>query len=184
MDVRDPGTAAHAAVVGRWCEDVAAELGLGPRRAELVGIAGLLHDVGKLGVPDAVLLKAGPLTKDDLRAIQRHPEIGGRMLGRLGIHDIEGWVRAHHERPDGRGYPDGLGADEIPIEAKILAVADAFEAMTSDRVYRPALAVDEAAGELRRAAGSQFDTEVVEVFLARRASSPSRDALAGGVVRG
>ena len=125
----------------------------------------MLHDVGKIGVPDSVLRKPGPLTAEDWDEMRKHPEIAGRILDSATIEDIRAWVLAHHERPDGRGYPLGLSSEEIPLQAKILAVADAYEAMTSDRVYRSALSHVEAREELRRAAGTQFDESVVDAFV-------------------
>jgi HD-GYP domain-containing protein (c-di-GMP phosphodiesterase class II) len=132
--------------------------------------AGVLHDLGKLGIADAILHKPGPLDDAEWREMRRHPEIGARILEHAGLRDIAGWVRAHHERLDGRGYPGALLADDIPLEARVLAVADAYEAMIADRPYRSAMPAAEAVEELRRCAGSQFDPEVVDAFL--RALAP------------
>jgi diguanylate cyclase (GGDEF)-like protein/putative nucleotidyltransferase with HDIG domain len=161
LDLRDSGTARHSQTVGRLCELVARELGLPKERVERVRIAGILHDVGKIGIPDAILRKPGPLDEEERLQIQRHPEVGARLLGAGELEDIRSWVVAHHERPDGTGYPSGLGADEIPLEASILAVGDAFEAMTADRVYHPGISEEEARRELRACAGTQFDRRVV-----------------------
>jgi HD-GYP domain-containing protein (c-di-GMP phosphodiesterase class II) len=144
---------------------MAEELKLPAEHVERVRLAGILHDVGKIGVSDSVLTKPGPLTDDEWTEIRTHPEVAGRLLARAEFDDLRRWVMAHHERPDGTGYPAGLAADDIPLEARILAVADAYEAMTADRVYRPALAVDAARGELVTGSGSQFDGDVVEAFL-------------------
>jgi HD-GYP domain-containing protein (c-di-GMP phosphodiesterase class II) len=122
--------------------------------------------IGKLGVADAVLKKPGPLTDEEWVEMRRHPELGARILDHANLRDISGWVLAHHERIDGRGYPHGLAGDEIPLEARILAVADAYEAMTADRAYRAALGHDAAQEELRAGSGTQFDPAVVEAFLA------------------
>jgi diguanylate cyclase (GGDEF)-like protein/putative nucleotidyltransferase with HDIG domain len=165
LDLRDAGTADHSQTVGRHCEAVARELGLPPARVERVRLAGILHDIGKLGVSDLILAKPGPLTDEEWEEMRRHPEIGARILGSSEFDDIRSWVLAHHERPDGRGYPSGLRKDEIPLEARILAVADAYEAMTSDRVYRRALGRERAREELRRGSGTQFDPRVVEALL-------------------
>jgi putative two-component system response regulator len=116
-------------------------------------------------VPDAVLSKPGPLTDEEFAQMKKHPEVGAVIVDGAEMGDVASWVMAHHERPDGRGYPLGLCDDEIPLEAKILAVADAYEAMTVDRVYRNALPVEDARAELRRCSGKQFDPRVVEVFL-------------------
>lgn len=165
LDVRDNGTAQHSQTVGRYSELMACELGLGADRAERLRLAGVLHDIGKIGVPDSILRKPGPLTADEFDQMRQHPEIGSRILGGSGLEDIKRWIYAHHERPDGRGYPRGIVGDEIPLEAKILAVADAYEAMTSDRVYRKAIGADAARDELRSGSGTQFEPAVVDAFL-------------------
>ena len=133
--------------------------------------AGVLHDIGKLGVADAVLKKPGALTDEEWAEMRRHPELGARILDHANLRDISGWVLAHHERIDGRGYPHGLAGEAIPLEARILAVADAYEAMTADRPYRVSLGHDAAREELLDGSGAQFDPVVVEAFL--RALSPS-----------
>jgi diguanylate cyclase (GGDEF)-like protein/putative nucleotidyltransferase with HDIG domain len=165
LDVRDTGTARHSQTVGRYSEVMARTLGLGREHVERVRLAGVLHDIGKIGVPDSILSKPGPLTEDEFAQMRKHPEIGARILGGSGLEDIRRWILAHHERPDGRGYPHRLVDEEIPVEAKILAVADAYEAMTSDRVYRRAIGEQAAREELSRHSGSQFDPRVVEAFL-------------------
>ena len=166
LDMRDVGTARHSQTVGRYAELIAGALGLGDARVERVRAAGVLHDIGKLGVADAVLKKPGALTDEEWAEMRLHPELGARILDHANLRDISAWVLAHHERIDGRGYPHGLAGAEIPLEARILAVADAYEAMTADRAYRAALGHDVAQEELRAGAGSQFDPEVVEAFLA------------------
>jgi uncharacterized membrane protein (DUF485 family) len=127
--------------------------------------------LGKLGVPDEILRKPGRLTEAEFTEIRKHPELGARILAGANLDDISGWVLAHHERPDGAGYPFGLSAEQIPLEARILAVADAFEAMTADRVYRAGMPRDAAVQELRRCCATQFDETVVYAFL-RRLGSP------------
>src|SRR5207244_3118059 len=112
------------------------QLELAPERAERIQLAGVLHDIGKIGLPDAILQKPGPLGPTEMAQIRTHPEIGAQVLNGRGLEDLRDWVAAHHERPDGKGYPEGLTDAEIPLEAKILAVGDAFEAMTAGRVYR------------------------------------------------
>jgi diguanylate cyclase (GGDEF)-like protein/putative nucleotidyltransferase with HDIG domain len=166
IDLRDSGTAAHSQTVGRYAEATARNLGLSPAQVERVRLAGILHDIGKLGVPDNILQKPAALSAAEWAEMRKHPELGARILAGANLDDISGWVLAHHERPDGSGYPAGLGDDEIALEAKILAVADSFEAMTSDRVYRPAMPVADAIEELRRHGGSQFDAAVVEALVA------------------
>jgi diguanylate cyclase (GGDEF)-like protein len=166
LDVRDTGNAVHSRTVGRYARMMAVELGHSPERVERVRVAGVLHDVGKIGVSDPVLVKIGPLGDEDWRELKTHPEIGAQLLSRPELADLRSWVLAHHERPDGAGYPFGLAGDDIPVEARILAVADAYEAMTRGRVYREALGREAAREELRAGAGSQFDRHVVEAFLA------------------
>ncbi|HEX2161146.1 MAG TPA: diguanylate cyclase [Thermoleophilaceae bacterium] len=165
LDVRDSGSATHSQRVGRYAELIARELGLPPDAVERLRIAGILHDVGRVGVPDELLRKRGPLTADEWTWIRSHPAIGARMLDTTDFDDIGEWILAHHERPDGTGYPAGRTAGEVPLEASILAVADAYEAMTAARPYRPALDAATASEELRRGAGRQFDERVVEAIL-------------------
>jgi diguanylate cyclase (GGDEF)-like protein/putative nucleotidyltransferase with HDIG domain len=165
LDLRDTGTADHSWTVGRYCGLIAAELGFPPERVKRIQVAGILHDIGKIGLPDAILQKPGPLGKTELAEIRTHPEIGAQVLNSRGLEDVREWVLAHHERPDGKGYPCGLSDSEIPVEAKILAVADAYEAMTADRVYRPGIDERAARAELLRCSGDQFDSRVVAAFL-------------------
>ncbi|MEO6858854.1 MAG: diguanylate cyclase [Solirubrobacteraceae bacterium] len=165
LDVRDEGTARHSLSVGAYARQTALTLGLDPERVERIHAAGVLHDLGKLGIADAILYKPGPLDEAEWREMRRHPEGGARILEHAGLADIASWVRDHHERIDGRGYPFRLREDEVSLEARILAVADAYEAMISDRPYRPAMPGAEAREELRRCAGTQFDPLVVEAFL-------------------
>jgi diguanylate cyclase (GGDEF)-like protein len=165
LDMRDSGSASHCQRVGRFAELTARELGLPPEAVERVRLAGILHDVGRVAMPDSVAAKAGPLTADEWAWVRAHPAIGARMVETTEYEDIRSWILFHHERPDGHGYPEGRRAEEVPIESAIIAVADAYEAMTSDRPYRSALAPEEAAQELRREAGRQFHADVVEALL-------------------
>jgi diguanylate cyclase (GGDEF)-like protein/putative nucleotidyltransferase with HDIG domain len=165
LDIRDTGTGQHSHTVGRYAEMMARELGFDEERVERVQLAGVLHDIGKIGIPDRVLSKPGPLDADEWQEMYTHPEIGARLLSRPEFDDLRAWILAHHERPDGLGYPHALSAPEIPLEARILAVADAYEAMTADRVYRPALGEEAARAELEAGAGTQFDARVVEALL-------------------
>jgi diguanylate cyclase (GGDEF)-like protein/putative nucleotidyltransferase with HDIG domain len=166
VDLRFSGSARHSETVGRYAEMMAHELGLQDEHVRRVRLAGMLHDIGKVGVPDNILRKPAPLDADELELIRRHPELGAQILDHPSLDDVRVWVAAHHERPDGRGYPCGLRGDEIPLEASIVAVADAYEAMTSDRAYRAALSHIAARAELRRRAGTQFDARVVAALLA------------------
>jgi putative nucleotidyltransferase with HDIG domain len=190
LDMRDEGTVRHSQTVGLYCARMARALGLDRGRVERIRIAGVLHDIGKIGVPESILYKPGPLTHDEWLEMRKHPEIGARLLRSAGLDDIRSWIIAHHERPDGRGYPHGLAGDAIPLEARILAVADAYEAMTSDRVYRRSIGAQAARAELRAGAGTQFDARVVAAFLravplaglAGRANQHLVDVNVGGLV--
>jgi diguanylate cyclase (GGDEF)-like protein/putative nucleotidyltransferase with HDIG domain len=165
LDVRDTGSASHCRRVGRYAELTARELGLAPESVERVRLAGILHDVGRVALPDGVFAKEGPLTEDEWTWVRAHPSVGARMVETTEYEDIRSWILFHHERPDGGGYPEGRGIDDVPIESAIIAVADAYEAMTSDRPYRPALPAERAAEELRQGAGRQFRDDVVEALL-------------------
>ncbi len=164
VDLRFSGTARHSETVGRYAEMMARELGLSEARTGRVRLAGLMHDIGKVGVPDSILQKPARLTEEELAVIRRHPELGAQMLDHPSLADVGAWVGAHHEQPDGRGYPNGLSDEAIPLEARIIAVADAYEAMTSDRAYRSSLDHVAARRELERCAGTQFDARVVEAL--------------------
>lgn len=166
VDVRFSGSARHSETVGRYAELMARELGLSEQHVGRVRLAGLLHDIGKVGVPDAILNKPGPLDDDERAVIGRHPELGAQLLEHPSLIDVQAWVATHHERPDGTGYPHRLSGGDLPLEARIVAVADAYEAMTSDRSYRDAIGHARARTELERHAGTQFDAAVVAAFVA------------------
>jgi diguanylate cyclase (GGDEF)-like protein/putative nucleotidyltransferase with HDIG domain len=165
LDIRDTGTTGHCHTVARYSELMARELELEPEHVERIRLAGLLHDIGKTGVSDRLMSKSGPLQADEWHSIRTHPEIGARLLAHPEFEDLREWVLAHHERPDGKGYPYGVAGAEIPIESRILAIADAFEAMNSERAFRSALGEEVAISELRAGAGTQFDGALVELFL-------------------
>jgi diguanylate cyclase (GGDEF)-like protein len=165
IDERERGSGTHSQAVARYAAAIARELGLASDSIERVRFGGIVHDVGKVGVPDSILRKPGWLSAEDWIEMRRHPEVGARILSGAQLADVSEWVLAHHERPDGSGYPAGLAGSAIPVEARILAVADAYEAMTSHRVYRAALTPEQARTELVRCAGTQFDSRVVEAFL-------------------
>jgi diguanylate cyclase (GGDEF)-like protein/putative nucleotidyltransferase with HDIG domain len=175
LDLRDPSTAQHSQTVGRYAREIARALGLPSERVERIHSAGVLHDLGKLGIADAILHKPGPLTDDEWVEMMRHPVIGAQILRHAGMDDIAEWIGAHHERLDGKGYPGGLSGPAIPLEARILAVADAYEAMVSARIYRPGMSDQLARAELLRCAGTQFDPDVVEAFL-RTTQAPAADS--------
>jgi diguanylate cyclase (GGDEF)-like protein/putative nucleotidyltransferase with HDIG domain len=165
LDMRDNGDPSHCQRVGRYAELIARELGLDPEVVERVRIAGILHDVGRVGMPDELLKKRGPLTDVEWEWVRAHPRTGARMLETTSFGELGDWILAHHERPDGQGYPDGRSAAEVPLEASILGVADAYEAMTAERPYRDPLDPSAASEELRRGAGRQFDERVVDALL-------------------
>jgi diguanylate cyclase (GGDEF)-like protein len=166
LDARGVGSPEHSRRVAHLAGIAARQLGLPPAKVERIELAGSLHDIGTVGISEAILTKRGPLTADERRAIRRHPEIGADILGSEPFVDIRDWVLHHHEQPDSGGYPSGLSAKEIPFEARILAVAEAYEAMTNDRSYRPSLGDRAARTELRRGAGTKFDGDVVDALLA------------------
>lgn len=167
LDARDRYTAGHSAAVAVYSRDIAVRMGLTTAEQQSVHLAGLVHDIGKVGLPPGLLEKEGPLSLEERRTMQGHSEIGERILANVdGYGDIAHVVRHHHERIDGNGYPDGLVADEIPPLSRIIAVADAYNAMTSDRPYREAMPSRVARLRLAQAVGTQFDTSVVAAFEA------------------
>ncbi|HEX4466357.1 MAG TPA: diguanylate cyclase [Solirubrobacteraceae bacterium] len=180
VDLRFSGTARHSETVGRYAEMMASELGLSEEHIARVRLAGLLHDIGKVGVPDSILQKPARLSDDELAVIRRHPELGAQMLDHASLADVRQWVGTHHEQPDGHGYPQGLSGDAIPLEARIIAVADAYEAMTSDRSYRSSLDHEAAQRELQRCAGTQFDPRVVVALVSLLERETERAVLALG----
>jgi diguanylate cyclase (GGDEF)-like protein/putative nucleotidyltransferase with HDIG domain len=166
VDLRFSGSARHSETVGRYAEMMAVELGLDEQRVGRVRLAGLLHDIGKALVPETILQKSAKLSDEEFALIRKHPGYGARILDHPSLaDDVAHWVGAHHERPDGRGYPHGLSGEQVGLEARILAVADAYEAMTSDRAYRDSIGHEAARRELRRCSPGQFDPRVVEVFI-------------------
>ena len=166
VDSRDAYTGSHSERVAALAAVIAQQLGLPPEEVELTRLAASLHDLGKLAIPEEILRKPSELSSAEWLVIQRHPQIGYRMLESLGVDPIAEWVLHHHERWDGDGYPDGLAGELIPLGARIIFVADAFDAMTSDRLYRSAPITRAAAiAEVERCSGAQFDPDVVRAFL-------------------
>ena len=183
LDARDHYTAGHSAAVATYAKDIAARLGLSDEEQHLAHVCGLVHDIGKVALPAGLLEKPGPLTLTERRLMEEHPAVGQRILANVeNYSDIARIVRHHHERIDGNGYPDALAGDDIPLISRILAVADAYDAMTSDRPYREAMASRVARLRIAQAVDSQFDTTVVAAFEAILASAKEdycRDSRAG-----
>ena len=178
MDARDAYTGSHSERVAELAARIATRMAVDVELIELTRLAGSLHDLGKLAVPEEILRKPAALSESERLVIERHPQIGFRMLESLGVDPVGQWVLHHHERWDGAGYPDGLGGDEIPLGARILFVADAFDAMTTERVYRlHPLSQAEAIAELERCAGSQFDPLVVAALVEELGFGPRPQAV-------
>ncbi|MDQ2953175.1 MAG: GAF domain-containing protein, partial [Chloroflexota bacterium] len=166
VDARDPYTRSHSARVAALARTVAEEMRLGPDELRRVQLGALLHDIGKIGIPDAILNKPGPLTNDEWVLMRTHPAVGASILAAVEpLRDLVPIVRTHHERYDGNGYPERLAGDEIPIESHIVAAADAFEVIVSRRAYKRAQTVEFACAELQRHRGTQFHPDVVDSFL-------------------
>ncbi len=165
LDLRDARTAAHSLAVSRYCELLGRDLGLPETRVQRLRLAGMLHDIGKVGVADAILDKPGPLSPSEWDEVRRHPEMAARILGARELTDIREWILARHEQLDGHGYPRGVSGDAIPLEARIIAVSESYDAITSERPYRPARSHDDAIVELGRYAGSQFDGAVIDSLV-------------------
>src|SRR5690606_3691499 len=167
LDARDPYTAGHSERVSALSIMIGRQLNLDQEQLEILRLGALLHDIGKIGVADRVLQKNGPLTQEEFEIIKTHPTLGAHILRQISFLTPHiPIVELHHERPDGRGYPHGLIGHATPLLARIVHVADAFDAMTTARAYRPAQTPTHAISELWRYAGSQFDAEVVEAFVA------------------
>ena len=168
LEAKDAYTRGHSIRVSRYAVATARRMGFQGALLDGIRLGGELHDIGKIGTRESVLHKPGSLTADEFRQISEHPILGERMLSPLAREspDVLRIVRSHHERLDGRGFPDGLRGERIPVEARIVAVADAFDAMTTRRPYRESRPPEEAMAELRRVAGTQLDPEAVEAFVA------------------
>jgi diguanylate cyclase (GGDEF)-like protein/putative nucleotidyltransferase with HDIG domain len=164
VDARDVYTGSHSQRVAELAAGTARRLGLPDEEVELTRLAASLHDLGKLAIPEEILRKPGPLTEPERIVLERHPQIGFRMLESLEVDPVADWVLHHHERWDGSGYPDGFAGERIPLGARIIFVADAYDAMISERVYRRRVSPEEAIAELDRCAGTQFDPQVVSAL--------------------
>ena len=190
IDARDEYTGGHSERVGLYAQALARrmaeEYDFSEEDILRIHYIGLIHDIGKIGVADSVLNKAGKLTDEEFSLMKRHPEIGYEIMSSLG-EEIEGvldGIRYHHERYDGSGYPDGLSGDEIPLEARILCLADSYDAMTSNRVYRKRLTRDEVINELRRCSGSQFDPKLADIFIGLLESGEISEVTIDGLAAG
>jgi putative nucleotidyltransferase with HDIG domain len=181
---RSPALAAHSRNVAAFAGEIAARLGVDAETVERIELAGRLHDVGKVGIPDHIVEKPAPLEPDELAVMRTHPELGAELLAGLDCAPVDDWIRHHHEHWDGTGYPGGLAGEEIPLASRIILVADAYDAMLSDRSYRAAMMPGFAIAELKRWSGRQFDPEVVEAALAvlrQEDEAPAARRVTGGV---
>ena len=166
LDAKDPYTHGHSMRVTLYSLALGKELNLPDEILEEIETAGLLHDIGKIAIPEKILLKPGKLTEEEFDVIKTHPALGEKLvlsIEKLTI--ISNWLKYHHERYDGKGYPDGLVGEAIPISARIIAIADTYDAMTSNRAYRSALSHQEAIDEIKRCSGTQFDPNLAELFI-------------------
>jgi HD-GYP domain-containing protein (c-di-GMP phosphodiesterase class II) len=166
IDAKDPYTRGHSERVAVLAAKLAEKMGMSPEHVERIRITGIVHDVGKIGVPEAVLRKTDRLTDAEFALMKQHPEIGHKILQDVPqFSDVLPGVLHHHERWDGNGYPHRLAGDDIPLDARILSIADAFDAMSSDRSYRPAMSRENVMAEIRRCTGTQFDPDIAPLFL-------------------
>lgn len=184
LKARDEATCAHSQATGAWCRRLSEAMGLSATTTDVIVKAGVLHDIGKIATPDEILFKPGPLSESEWATMQKHADFGAEILAELpALASYAPIVRAHHERWDGRGYPYGLKGEEIPFEARVVAVADAFHAMITNRPYRPAIAQREAMDILREGRGTQWDAEVVDAMIAMldapRTTAAKREAARG-----
>lgn len=166
VEAKDPYTRGHSDRVSEFAVLIGTKMGLDEKTIHILKIGGLFHDIGKIGIPDSILLKESKLSDDEYSQIKNHPTIGAHILGNATVfQDIIPIVKHHHERYDGRGYPSQLAGTDIPLIARITAVADAFDAMTSKRTYRDSLPIEKVKEEIERCSGTQFDPEIAKLFL-------------------
>jgi putative nucleotidyltransferase with HDIG domain len=173
VEAKDPYTERHSLAVSHYSEVIATQLGLPSDQIETLKTAAILHDIGKIGVPDAILQKPGPLTPEEFAIVKKHPQLAAQILGHASFLAVEvRLILHHHERYDGTGYPDGLVGDQIPYGARILATADALETMFSPRSYKPGYDIDRVRAELTNRAGTQFDPQIARVVVDWLGRSP------------
>ena len=166
IDAKDPYTRGHTQRVTEYALLGAISLTLSQQELEVLEYAGILHDVGKIGIPDSILSKPGPLTPEEWSIVRQHPVIGANIMKDASfLEESKKLVLHHHEKYDGTGYPDGLIGNDIPLGARLLAVADSFDSMTTDRAYRSALSIEDALDELHKCCGTQFCPVAVEAFI-------------------
>jgi HD-GYP domain-containing protein (c-di-GMP phosphodiesterase class II) len=166
IEARDPYTKQHSTRVTKYAVSIAKALKCSQEEIEMLQVSSNLHDIGKIGIPDSILLKPGRLTDDEYEVIKKHPVIGSNIIGHFGMWAGEREIiKHHHERWDGNGYPDRLKGEEIPFPSRILSIADVYDALTSDRSYRKKLEDNVAVGVIAENAGSQFDPKILKVFL-------------------
>jgi putative nucleotidyltransferase with HDIG domain len=174
IDLRDPYTMGHSAKVADYAGIIAREMGLPDNRIELLRKSSLLHDIGKIGIPDSILFKPSELTFKEKEIIKEHSERGATIVTlNQSLQKLAPIIRYHHERYDGLGYPDGLKGEDIPLEARILCLADVVQAMTSNRIYRKSLRLEQVKNEIEKKAGTQFDPKVTRIFLDLLGRDPS-----------
>jgi putative nucleotidyltransferase with HDIG domain len=167
VEAKDAYTRRHSEQVAHYAHSLAKALNLSAPLIERIRIAALLHDIGKIGIPDYILTKPGPLTSEEFEYIRRHPDLGAEILGTIGVFKTESmFVRHHHERWDGCGYPDGLTGEETPLGARIIQISDCIDAMLMARTYKKSYTVEKMLGELVRCAGSQFDPKIAAAAVA------------------
>ena len=175
LEARDKYTSGHSQRVTELAAVITRRLGLSPEATDSIVLAGMVHDIGKIGINEAILNKPSALTDDEFLEIKKHPEIGERILAPVAAdEEILKFVRNHHEHFDGSSYPDGLAGEKIPLGARIIGVADAFEAMTSERPYRKALSADTAFAEIERCKGTQFDPNIADILLQSKVSAANK----------
>jgi len=165
IDAKDPYTFGHSNRVARFSMAICEELGMDREEVRQVELAAILHDIGKIGTPESILQKPGRLTPEEMQIIQEHPAKGAQILSNIvELREVTRWIRHHHEWYDGNGYPDQIAADEIPLQARVITIADSFDAMTSDRPYRKGMSADEALRIMEKSYGSQFDPKLLGTF--------------------